>query len=120
MKKFLLTTVLLLMACGAMMAAPAKRGVYKTLKLAGGQEVRAMLVGDEYGSVWKGSDGSGAGFGGGYGSACGDITIPTGVTSVTASTEGISSLSPSTLRRMSGTRSTGGASTASPHGKEST
>ena len=57
MKKFLLTTVLLLMACGAMMAAPAKRGVYKTLKLAGGQEVRAMLVGDEYGSFWKGSDG---------------------------------------------------------------
>lgn len=90
------------MACGAMMAAPAKRGVYKTLKLAGGQEVRAMLVGDEYGSF------------------CGDITITTGVTSVTASTEGISSLSPSTLRRMSGTRSTGGASTASPHGKEST
>lgn len=107
------------MACGAMMAAPAKRGVYKTLKLAGGQEVRAMLVGDEYGSFWKGSNGNGAGIGGGKYLNCGNIRIE-GVTSVTASTEGISSLSPSTLRRMSGTRSTGGASTASPHGKEST
>lgn len=57
MKKLLLTTVLLLMVCGAMMAAPAKRGVYKILRLGDGREVRAMLVGDEHGSFWKGSDG---------------------------------------------------------------
>ena len=57
MKRLPLTIVLLLMVCMAMMAVPAKKGVYKTLKLAGGQEVRAMLVGDEYGSFWKGSDG---------------------------------------------------------------
>ena len=43
MKRLPLTIVLLLMVCMAMMAVPAKKGVYKTLKLAGGQEVRAML-----------------------------------------------------------------------------
>ena len=56
MKKLLLTTALLLVICMVTMAIPAKRGVFKTLKLADGQ-VRAMLVGDEHGSFWKGCDG---------------------------------------------------------------
>ena len=57
MKKSIFTTFLLLSVSMAMMAVPAKRGVYKTLKLDNGQEVRAMLVGDEHGSFWKGDDG---------------------------------------------------------------
>ena len=43
--------------CLAVTAVPAKKGVYKTLKLGNGQEIRAMLVGDEHGHYWKGSDG---------------------------------------------------------------
>ena len=57
MRKPLFTTILLLAVCMTMMAVPAKRGVYKTLKLADGREIRAMLVGDEHGSFWKGDDG---------------------------------------------------------------
>ena len=41
-----------------MMAVPAKRGIWKTLKLADGTEVSAQLVGDEHGHFWKSSDGS--------------------------------------------------------------
>ena len=40
-----------------MMAVPAKRGVWKTLKLQNGTEVRAQLVGDEFGACWRGVDG---------------------------------------------------------------
>ena len=40
-----------------MMAVPAKRGVWKTLKLQDGTEVRAQLVGDEFGACWRGVDG---------------------------------------------------------------
>ena len=43
--------------CLAVTAVPAKKGVYKTLKLGNSQEIRAMLVGDEHGHNWKGSDG---------------------------------------------------------------
>ena len=43
--------------CLAVTAVPAKKGVYKTLKLGNGQEIRAMLVGDEHGHYWKGGDG---------------------------------------------------------------
>lgn len=57
MKRILLTTQILLLVCMTMMAVPAKRGVYKTLKLDDGREIRAMLVGDEHGSFWKGDDG---------------------------------------------------------------
>ena len=57
MKKLLLSTITLFVVCFAMMAVPAKKGVYKTLKLSNGQEVRAMLVGDEHGHYWKGNDG---------------------------------------------------------------
>ena len=38
-------------------AVPAKRGQWKTLKLVDGTEVKAMLVGDEFGHFWKGEDG---------------------------------------------------------------
>lgn len=57
MRKPLFTTILLLAVCMSMMAVPAKRGVYKILKLDDGREIRAMLVGDEYGSFWKGDNG---------------------------------------------------------------
>ena len=40
-----------------MMAVPAKRGVWKTLKLQNGTEVRATLVGDEHGHFWKAENG---------------------------------------------------------------
>lgn len=39
------------------MAVPAKRGVWRTLTLNNGTEVRAQLVGDEYGHYWKAEDG---------------------------------------------------------------
>lgn len=52
-----LVTIVLLVFCQMVMAAPAKRGVYKTLKLDDGREIRAMLVGDEHGRFWKGDDG---------------------------------------------------------------
>ena len=56
MKKFLFTLSLLVVTT-AMMAVPAKRGQWKTLKLQDGTEVRAMLVGDEYGHFWRAADG---------------------------------------------------------------
>lgn len=56
MKKFVLT-LLLTVVTVTMMAIPAKRGVWKTLKLQDGTEVRAQLVGDEFGACWRGVDG---------------------------------------------------------------
>lgn len=56
MKKFILT-LLLTVVTVTMMAVPAKRGVWKTLKLQDGTEVRAQLVGDEFGACWRGVDG---------------------------------------------------------------
>ena len=41
----------------AAMAVPAKPGVWKTLKLADGTEVRAQLKGDEHGHYWLTDDG---------------------------------------------------------------
>ncbi len=38
-------------------AVPAKRAQQKTLQLADGTEVKAVLVGDEFGHFWKGDDG---------------------------------------------------------------
>ena len=55
--KRILTTITLLAACLVMMAGPASRGLYRTLQLANGRQMRAMLVGDEYGSFWRGDDG---------------------------------------------------------------
>ena len=56
MKKILFTLSLLVITT-AMMAVPAKRGQWKTLKLQDGTEVRAMLVGDEHGHFWRAADG---------------------------------------------------------------
>lgn len=56
MKKVLLTLSLMVITM-TMMAVPAKRGVWKTLKLQDGTEVRAQLVGDEFGACWRGVDG---------------------------------------------------------------
>jgi hypothetical protein len=52
MKKFILT-LLLTVVTVTMMAVPAKKGIWKTLKLQDGTEVRATLVGDEHGHFWK-------------------------------------------------------------------
>ena len=49
--------IVLLVVCQVVMAAPAKRGVYRTLRLNDGREIRAMLVGDEFGRFWRGDDG---------------------------------------------------------------
>jgi len=38
-------------------AVPAKRGLWKTLTLSNGTEVRALLVGDEHGHYWQAEDG---------------------------------------------------------------
>lgn len=56
MKRFFSTLTLLLVFM-AMMAAPAKRGVVRTITLSDGTEMKATLVGDEYGHYWKGIDG---------------------------------------------------------------
>lgn len=56
MKKFIIT-LLLTVVTMTMMAVPAKRGLWKTLKLQDGTEVRAQLVGDEFGACWRGVDG---------------------------------------------------------------
>ena len=56
MKRFFSTLTLLLVFM-AMMAAPAKRGVVRTITLSDGTEMKATLVGDEYGHYWKGADG---------------------------------------------------------------
>ena len=56
MKKLLLTLSLLAVTMG-MMAVPAKKGIWKTIKLSDGTEMKATLVGDEFGRCWKGVDG---------------------------------------------------------------
>ena len=56
MKKILLLLSLMVVTM-TMMAVPAKRGVWKTLKLQDGTEVRATLVGDEHGHFWKAENG---------------------------------------------------------------
>ena len=55
--KQLLTTFTLLMMVALAMAVPAKRGVWKTLKLNDGTEVRVQLVGDEHAHFWVSEDG---------------------------------------------------------------
>ena len=56
MKKFILT-LLLTVVTVTMMAVPAKKGIWKTLKLQDGTEVRAQLVGDEFGHHWRTQNG---------------------------------------------------------------
>ena len=57
MRKLLLTLSMTLVFLAGM-AVPAKRGVWKTLTLADGKEVEAMLVGDEHGHFWMAEDGT--------------------------------------------------------------
>ena len=56
MKKFTFIMSLLIATLTAS-AIPAKRGVWKTIKLADGTEVRAQLVGDEHLHFWKAENG---------------------------------------------------------------
>ena len=56
MKKFYLTLLFTVITV-TMMAVPAKRGLWKILKLQDGTEVRAQLVGDEFGHCWKAENG---------------------------------------------------------------
>ena len=57
MKKVSIILMLLSMAISTAIAIPAKRGLWKTLTLANGSEVKAMLMGDEFGHFWKAEDG---------------------------------------------------------------
>ena len=56
MKK-VLCTMMMLAVTMAVMAVPAKKGLTKTIQLANGTEMKATLVGDEYGHFWKTQDG---------------------------------------------------------------
>lgn len=56
MKK-LLSTLLLMLVTMAVMAVPAKKGVWRTITLENGKEVRALLQGDEFGHYWRTADG---------------------------------------------------------------
>lgn len=56
MKKLFLT-LSLLAVCAATWAVPAKRGVWKTVKLTDGTEVRVELRGDEHVSYWQAENG---------------------------------------------------------------
>lgn len=57
MKKTLLTLSLLMMTL-ALSAIPAKKGLWKTLRLTDGTEVRAQLCGDEHLHYWTTEDGT--------------------------------------------------------------
>ena len=56
MKK-VLSTLLLVFITVAAMAVPAKKGLWKTITLENGQEVKALLKGDEFGHYWHAIDG---------------------------------------------------------------
>ena len=56
MRKVLMTLSLLLVTA-AVMAVPAKKGLWKTIVLEDGTEVRAQLKGDEFGHYWRTADG---------------------------------------------------------------
>ncbi len=57
MEKSILFVALMLFASATAMARPAKDGVWKTLRLADGTEVRAELKGDEFAHFWLTEDG---------------------------------------------------------------
>lgn len=59
MMKRLITTCIVLLATLSAMAAPAKRGQWRTLTLANGKTVRAELMGDEWAHYWRTADGVG-------------------------------------------------------------
>ena len=50
-------TVILVLASVAVMAVPAKKGLWKTISLENGKEVKALLKGDEFGHYWQAVDG---------------------------------------------------------------
>lgn len=56
MKKVLSTLSLILVTI-AVMAVPAKKGLWKTIVLEDGTEMRAQLKGDEFGHYWHAADG---------------------------------------------------------------
>ena len=56
MKK-VLSTLLLILVTLAVMAVPAKKGLWKTIVLEDGTEVHAQLKGDEFGHFWRTADG---------------------------------------------------------------
>ena len=56
MKNFFLTVILVLVSV-AVMAVPAKKGLWKTITLENGKEVKAQLKGDEFGHYWQAVDG---------------------------------------------------------------
>ena len=56
-RRNILSTLLALLACTAIHAVPAKRGVQRTLTLSDGSTVSAQLVGDEFGHYWAAADG---------------------------------------------------------------
>ena len=56
MKK-LLSTFFLSLAAAAVMAVPAKKGLWKTITLENGNEVNAQLMGDEFGHYWRTANG---------------------------------------------------------------
>lgn len=55
--KRLLSTLSLMLVTMALMAVPAKKGVWRTITLENGKEVRALLKGDEFGHYWHTADG---------------------------------------------------------------
>ncbi len=57
MRKIVLTLSLIVMAIAAM-AIPAKPGLWKTIKLANGTQVRVQLVGDEHCHFWQANNGT--------------------------------------------------------------
>ncbi len=57
MRKIVLTLSFIVMAIAAM-AIPAKPGLWKTIKLANGTEVRVQLVGDEHCHFWQADNGT--------------------------------------------------------------
>ena len=55
--KRLLSTLLLMLVTMAIMAVPAKKGVWRTITIENGKEVKALLQGDEFGHYWRTADG---------------------------------------------------------------
>ncbi|MBP1530659.1 MAG: M6 family metalloprotease domain-containing protein [Bacteroidaceae bacterium] len=55
--KRLISSMLMVALATTMMAVPAKRGVWRNVKLADGTEVRAQLMGDEHAHFWMTEDG---------------------------------------------------------------
>lgn len=58
MKKRYLLALTIAMTAALAWAAPAKRGLWKTLRLTDGTEVRAQLGGDEHVHFWQAEDGT--------------------------------------------------------------